>query len=97
MVIDISFETMGGILAASFLATLDQLISERCKGHGMLFTRSVILASPYSCLSAALRAYLFCSAYAVLCELYLGSEALILQWCLQFLHVERTWQHTDEN
>lgn len=46
MVIDISFETMGGILAASFLATLDQLISERCKGHGMLFTRSVILVSP---------------------------------------------------
>lgn len=53
MVIDISFETMGGILAASFLATLDQLISERCKGHGMLFTRSVILVSPDSCLNPA--------------------------------------------
>ena len=46
VVIDISFETFGGILAAKYLSALDRLISDRCQGHAMLFTRSVILVRP---------------------------------------------------
>ena len=39
---DISFETIGGLRAATFLTSLDLEISKRCRGD-CLFIRSVIL------------------------------------------------------
>jgi len=42
VVVDISFETIGGLRAATFLTSLDLEISKRCRGD-CLFIRSVIL------------------------------------------------------
>ena len=42
---DISFETIGGLRAATFLTSLDLEISKRCRGD-CLFIRSVILVRP---------------------------------------------------
>jgi len=46
VVVDISFETIGGLRAATFLTSLDLEISKRCRGD-CLFIRSVILVRPW--------------------------------------------------
>ena len=47
VVVDISFETIGGLRAATFLTSLDLEISKRCRGD-CLFIRSVILVGGLS-------------------------------------------------
>ena len=55
VVVDISFETIGGLRAATFLTSLDLEISKRCRGD-CLFIRSVILVG------GPVRAANFCRA-----------------------------------
>ena len=47
VVVDISFETIGGLRAATFLTSMDLEISKRCRGD-CLFIRSVILVRAVS-------------------------------------------------